>query len=73
MSKNKRNKLSVTVSGQVSYIQVPSDQSEALMKYLRSRGVITASPEMCFGNTDSIALQKGTDAKAVQVLLDAWG
>lgn len=73
MSKHKRNKLLVTVSGQVSYIQVPSDQSEALMKYLRSRGIITASPELCFGDTDSLALQKGTDAKVVQALLDVWG
>lgn len=72
MSKNKRDKLLVTVSGQVSYIQVPSDQSEALTKYLRSRGIITASPELCFENTDSIALHKGSNAKTVQALLDEW-
>ncbi len=72
MSDNEPESLKVTVSGRVSFIEVPSHRAEALMKYLRSQGVGVSPPEPCCTATDIVVLRKGTNAIAIQALLDQW-
>jgi hypothetical protein len=65
-------KLQVVLWGTSHYIEVPVTRSAALHAFLRSRGILSLPPQTLTGDTDSIELRKGTNAKAVQALLDQW-
>jgi hypothetical protein len=72
MSKKRLDKLKVISSGITNHIDVPSIRALALHNYLRSFGVPTSPPQPRSTDMDSIELGKGTDATAIQALLDKW-
>jgi hypothetical protein len=72
MPDKKAAKLTVTVSGKMLFIEVPSTRSEALLRYLRSKGVTSSPPSPHRQGTDSIELGRSVQAEVVQTLLDKW-
>ncbi len=72
MSKRKHASLTITVSGPVRFIQVPTNQAMELHRFLRAKGVTSLPPSPCSDDIDSIELGKGADITAVQELLDRW-
>lgn len=72
MADKRSLRLTVTISGSTSFIQVPTERAVALNTFLQSRGVSTSPPAPCTTGTDCIELRKGTSAKSVQALLDQW-
>lgn len=72
MSDKKAPSLTVSVSGRMLFIEVPSTRAEALLRYLRSKGVSSSPPSPHREGTDSIELGKSMKADAVQTLLDKW-
>jgi hypothetical protein len=72
MNKSIAPKLTIHASGHVRFIEVPSVRAEALLKFLRSRGISISPPCPHREGTDSIELGKGVQAETVQALLDQW-
>jgi hypothetical protein len=72
MPKRKSGGLTVTVSGPVRFIQVPTDRAMDLHRFLRKNGISSLPPSPCSADIDSIELGKGVDPKEVQILLDKW-
>ncbi len=72
MHTKQSDKLTVSASGKTLLIEVPSGRAEALLRYLRSRGVSTSPPSPYRSGTDTIVLGRGMKAQAVQILLDQW-
>jgi hypothetical protein len=72
MPHKKAGRLTVTVYSNTLFIEVASARAAGLCNHLRSRGVTAAPPSPCSTGTDSIVLGRGTDAAAVQTMLDAW-
>jgi hypothetical protein len=72
MADNKAAKLTVSVSGRMLFIEVPSTRSEALLRYLRSKGISSSPPSPHREGTDSIELGRTVKAEVVQALLDKW-
>lgn len=66
------DQLTVSTSGKSFLIEVPSAHAGALLHYLRSNGVLAAPPSTYYEGMDCIVLGKGTQAVAVQGLLDRW-
>jgi hypothetical protein len=62
----------VATSGEIRYIEVPTNKSLALQGYLRRHGIRAAPPERCCTNVDTIELAKGVDTATIQKLLDSW-
>ena len=72
MSDNKAARLTVSVSGHMLFIEVPSTRAEALLRYLRSKGVSSSPPSPHREGTDSIELGRSMKAEVVQAILNKW-
>jgi hypothetical protein len=67
-----RANLRVESADKRRFIEVPSDESQALHAFLREHRVRSAPPEPLSSGMDHIELHTGIDVEAVQALLDRW-
>jgi hypothetical protein len=54
------------------YIEVPSQEAEALHNYLRDHRIRSSPPEPSSSGVENIALHRGENVPVVQALLDGW-
>jgi hypothetical protein len=67
-----RANLRVESAGKRRFIEVPSDESQALHALLREHRIRSAPPEPLSSGVDCIELHQAIDVDAVQALLDRW-
>ncbi len=69
---SRKPKLKVYTDAHRLFIHVPTERAESVRKHLINHGISSMHPEPVTPGTHSLELPAGTDAKAVQQLLDQW-
>lgn len=68
----KKRRLRVSSANGRHFVQVPSNDANRLLVFLRSNGLPASPPGPCDMESETIDLGSRVDVKSIQALLNKW-